>query len=202
MALQNTDLLLVQRGSELNKTTFENLKDSVIDGLPDSNVEVHVERKRFTVTSATQNEFDLGTNEIIAGNELTYLNGLLLNSDTDYTIAADKITLTNPALEDDVLEVICTHVTAGGTQFNNIREKFTVNNPDVITYNLTDSITVGNEQVFLNGSLLNSDTDYTATTSQITLASKAFVDDVLEVFCIGTSSVTLSSNPTNNYDVY
>ena len=65
-------------------------------------------RALFTAT-AGQTEFTLtGDDEFTSGTEQVFLNGALLDVRTEYTTAdSNKVTLTQPALEGDIVEIYC-----------------------------------------------------------------------------------------------
>lgn len=65
-----------------------------------------------------------------------------------------------------------------------IRKTFTATNNQSI-FTLTDPMSIGTEQVYLNGVMLVKDVDYTANSStQITLSSPADENDVLDIFSL------------------
>ena len=73
--------------------------------IPEGSTVLPYDRQTFQVASGTQSVFNL-TPGITAGFEHVYLNGLLLDSVNDYTLAGNTITLDTDAEQDDILEVL------------------------------------------------------------------------------------------------
>ena len=63
-------------------------------------------RKKFDVTANTQTVFGFGSDRVIVGSELVFLNGVLLLSHGDYSITDGRLTLTVAAEKGDLVELI------------------------------------------------------------------------------------------------
>ena len=124
MTIQNTDLLVVQRGDTAYKIDFENLKDNVIE-------DTH--RVTITVSRGTQTVFDVSPTEIQDGSELVYLNGTLLVSGSDYDVTdTSEVTLATAAVLGDIFELISDSSVTGQLQNQNLGYR-TASNHGVVT---------------------------------------------------------------------
>jgi len=127
----------------------------------------------FTSFTATANQTTFTVNYTV-GNILVFMNGAKLNS-ADFTATnGSSVVLASGATVGDIVEV----VEYGGASANYSTTSFTATANQTAfsgTYNINKSA------VYLNGILLLPTTDYSISTSAVTLASGASVGDILQV---------------------
>ena len=127
----------------------------------------------FTNFTATANQTTFTVNYAV-GNILVFMNGAKLNS-ADFTATnGSSVVLASGATVGDIVEV----VEYGGASANYSTTSFTATANQTAfsgTYNINKSA------VYLNGILLLPTTDYSISTSAVTLASGASVGDILQV---------------------
>ena len=146
--------------------------------IPEGSTVLPYDRQTFQVASGTQSVFNL-TPGITAGFEHVYLNGLLLDSVNDYTLASNTITLDTDAEQDDILEVLQPETIQGDSYYRN---KFAVTSSLQTVFQISGyDLTNGTELVWLNGNLLLGYGDYIYVDNGIELNVPAVRGDVLEI---------------------
>ena len=175
MTLVKTDLLVVQRGDTAYKTDFENLRDSVIDGLDISH------RISIIADEDGQRTFYYYDENFTPDKVQVYLNGAFLDA-TVYDIQADRLVLDVGAEAGDILELIQPVIPLDVTLTPYERQTFEVSGTQT-TFNLSGGTKIidGLEQVYLNGKFLDSNNDYSFAGNVITLNKAAVADDIVEV---------------------
>lgn len=143
------------------------------------------------------------TLKVDAGNTEVYLNGILQELTTDYTITDSSVTFTE-ALDSgysvSIVEMIG-RVNTVSTLFNAVFEfdadsgqtVFTGNDRDGVALDLTNGVT----DVYLNGILLSSENDYTIADTTITLLDSADSGDFLAI--VNRKGVMTSSLNTKQF---
>ena len=175
MTLVKTDLLVVQRGDTAYKTDFENLRDSVIDGLDISH------RISIIADEDGQRTFYYYDENFTPDKVQVYLNGAFLDA-TVYDIQADRLVLDVGAEAGDIVELIQPVIPLDVTLTPYERQTFEVSGTQT-AFNLSGGTNIvdGLEQVYLNGKFLDSNNDYSFAGNVITLNEAAVDDDIVEV---------------------
>ena len=175
MTLTKTDLLVVQRGDTAYKTDFENLRDSVIDGLDISH------RISIIADEDGQRIFYYYDENFTPDKVQVYLNGAFLDV-TVYDIQADRLVLDVGAEAGDIVELIQPVIPLDVTLTPYERQTFELSGTQT-TFNLSSGTKIidGLEQVYLNGKFLNSNNDYSFAGNVITLNKAAVANDIVEV---------------------
>tara|TARA_R100000951_G_scaffold39970_1_gene33936 strand:- start:3429 stop:5900 length:2472 start_codon:yes stop_codon:yes gene_type:complete len=158
-----------------------------------------------TRTVATQGQTIVTVNQsFYIGNELVFLNGVELSRNIEYTTPDDiSVVFAEPLRAGDVVDVLA---------YNNIIRVDTSANFDSVPFSrnafiatagqsvftCSEAFTVLQEQVFLNGSLLKRNVDYTTSNNTgVNLTVPALVGDLLEVHSgnyIATGVASLSAS--------
>jgi len=69
----------------------------------DATANAKISKYSFTVTDATQQNFSVTTG---SGDEVAvYLNGVLLQVNTDYSVSTTQVSLTSNAVQNDIVDV-------------------------------------------------------------------------------------------------
>jgi len=152
----------------------------------------------FTGNDKFSNLFDVDPN-----NTEVYLNGVLQELTTDYTITSSQVTLDDAADSGYSVTVIETIGRVNTTStFNQTVFEYTADSGDTI-FSGTDNngrsldMATGAISIYLNGILLSETNDYTKTNSTVTLLDAADSADIMSVHV--SSTVAASSLNTRQY---
>ncbi len=152
----------------------------------------------FTGNDKFSNLFDVDPN-----NTEVYLNGVLQELTTDYTITSSQVTLDDAADSGYSVTVIETIGRVNTTStFNQTVFEYTADSGDTI-FSGTDNngrsldMATGAISIYLNGILLSETNDYTKTNSAVTLLDAADSADIMSVHV--SSTVAASSLNTRQY---
>jgi hypothetical protein len=143
------------------------------------------------------------TLSIDPSNAEVYLNGVLQEETTDYTLLSDTITFTDALDSGYSVTIIETIGRVNSRQtLNETSFEFTADSGDTV-FSGTDNngrtldLTTGAIQVYLNGILLSETNDYTKTNSSVTLLQAADSADFMSV--VVTSANVASSLNTKQF---
>ena len=172
----------------VNLRTLTDFIDSSPDD-PDGNKPSYT---RYSIT-ATGGETDITVPIFIRGGELVFINGAQLTRDVDYdTPDTISVVLAQPLLAGDVFDLYCVNtlkiveVPLGDTgNLPVVRENWVASQGDT-TFTLEGGVryTPGKEQIYLNGSLLKRDIDYTGNVpTTFVLTQGANEGDEVELYC-------------------
>ena len=174
----------------VNLCTLQTYLDTEIGDLDPNKSPSYV---RFTFT-ASGGETVVTVPAYVTGGELVFINGAEQTRNVDYTPTnSTTITFDQALLAGDVFDLYCVNtlkvieLPLGDTSnLPVIRQTFTATNGQT-TFTLTggEQYTPGKEQVFLNGNLLERDTDYTGNVgTSFVLEQGALAGDQVEIFCV------------------
>lgn len=141
-----------------------------------------ITRGSFT-PSTTQSTFTVNNGYVVGSLDVFY-NGVKLLSNTDYAATnGSSFTLTNPAVNGDVVEYLA--FSAVSINPNAVRASVNASAGQT-AFDVSGGYTIGNLDVFLNGIKLLNGIDFIATNgSSITLTAAAAIGDVLEYIAYG-----------------
>jgi len=145
---------------------------------------------------ATQGQTSFPTSGYSPGYLDVYLNGIHLDP-ADYTATNGSDVVLNVAADsDDIVNIVAWSIFEIAKLSNTFEVyKFTATNNQTVFTGADDSSatlsisSAGNEIVTLNGIVLKEGTDYTATSSTVTLTNGAILNDELNVYSFGTFEV-------------
>ena len=157
------------------------------------------DEQAFTATQG-QTVFSLSP-DVDVNNAMVFINGARA-LESDYTLTASQLTLDEGATVNDEVVVIgwngtisyvstTNYITGGSFDIN--EQNFTATAGQTV-FNLSPTVDTSNTLVFLNGARLKS-TDYTLTTSQVTLLSAVNLSDEISVID-HTGTLTSTSTVT------
>jgi len=121
-------------------------------------------------------------------NAYVYLNGLLLNETTDYTISGSTVVLTTAATLNDEIEIF----SFGAVVLDDITATYTKSNYTATANqsSLTVNYNVGLIDIYLNGVKLVDGSDYTATNgTSVTFTSNLSAGDAIEVISWNATNI-------------
>ena len=177
--------------ADLDAVNLRTLTD-FIDSSPDDPDGNKPSYTRYSIT-ASGGETDITVPIFVRGGELVFINGAQLTRDVDYdTPDTVSVVLAQPLLAGDVFDLYCVNtlkiieVPLGDTgNLPVVRENWVASQGDT-TFTLEGGIryTPGKEQIYLNGSLLKRDIDYTGNVpTTFVLTQGANEGDEVELYC-------------------
>lgn len=134
--------------------------------------------------NGVNNIFTLGLTPSPSASVELFLNGLLLQQGTDYTLSGFTLTLSSPPAIGDVLIAFYRALgSGGGPNFSDAEVPGGAVNGTNVTFTVANVPNPrGSLQLYLNGVLQQQGTDYTISGLTITFASAPAVGDVLNAF--------------------
>ena len=204
MAIDNSDLFIVQKvGGELRKASFEDLKDEVLTGVPEAPESGIPEAPDNGNQYARQNKGWEVVDVPTVTSDLTNDSGFITSADIPSPVVPGDGTLTIKNSDGEAIGTFSANQATGDNTEITLPAGFSGDYDDLTnkpnptlrvtttvssaTQSVFDTspvaITSGSELVYLNGTLLNSGSDYDVTgDSEVTLDNAAVLGDVFELF--------------------
>jgi hypothetical protein len=193
--LTNTVTSIDFVGAGVTATASGNNVTVTISATSGSTTSVNATVNKYTYTSTDGQTVFTGADDngrtltlTDSANAHVFLNGLLLTNTSDYSATSSTVTLVGSVTANNIITVVDTLATASPIQIGNVtRYTYTTTNGQTIfsgadlngrTLSLSSP---SDAHVFLNGILITSPDDYTAYTSNITLAEAATANSTLTV---------------------